>query len=376
MNKPNKLARRLIRITLIVLIMWSPLPGYGWDHQAPITPFIHVGHSKNHPWRWSRRRMTIEERIAHQRAIEDVYWRHRLWPATNHTPKPRLEEVMPPDQIEMKVSTYLRGSEKLESYWKKPITDEMLRSEIARMTAGTKNSDVLRELWEALGNDPFVIAECLARPLLVNRASVKTQSSQSNWCAEDVWAATSAVGAPGKRYGHSVVWTGSEMIVWGGYTKNYFNTGGRYDPATDTWTPTSTVGAADARRYHVAVWTGSEMVLWGGSGPQTPFLGSGARYNPMTDTWAATATANAPNGRYAHTAVWTGNEMFVWGGNDNFQLSNTGGRYDPVSDTWRAISTPGGLEGRRYHNAVWTGNEMIVWGPDGGAGARYCAGLQ
>ena len=35
---------------------------------------------------------------------------------------------------------------------------------------------------------------------------------------------------------HTAVWTGSEMIVWGGTGANYFNTGGRYNPNTDSWT--------------------------------------------------------------------------------------------------------------------------------------------
>ena len=38
-----------------------------------------------------------------------------------------------------------------------------------RMASHTKQPAVLRELFEALGNDPFVIAECLARPVLAER---------------------------------------------------------------------------------------------------------------------------------------------------------------------------------------------------------------
>ena len=38
-----------------------------------------------------------------------------------------------------------------------------------RMAQHTKQPEVLRELFEALGNDPFVIAECLARPALAER---------------------------------------------------------------------------------------------------------------------------------------------------------------------------------------------------------------
>ena len=38
-----------------------------------------------------------------------------------------------------------------------------------RMARNTKQPEMLRELFEALGNDPFVIAECLAKPVLSER---------------------------------------------------------------------------------------------------------------------------------------------------------------------------------------------------------------
>jgi len=146
-------------------------------------------------------------------------------------------------------------------------------------------------------------------------------------CAERSWAATSAVGAPDKRYGHTAVWTGSEMIVWGGAGENYpfyLNTGGRYDPATDRWTPVTINGA--------------------------------------------------PAPRSVHTAVWTGNEMIIWGGASYGGAVNTGGHYNPVTNSWKQSPTAGAPTRRYFHTAVWTGSEMIVWGPDGGAGGRYCAG--
>src|SRR4029434_8829761 len=54
-------------------------------------------------------------------------------------------------------------------------------------------------------------------------------------CTDDTWAATSITNAPTARGGHAAVWTGSEMILWGGNDASYFNTGGRYDPSTDSW---------------------------------------------------------------------------------------------------------------------------------------------
>src|ERR1700757_5087202 len=47
--------------------------------------------------------LTFAERVAYQRAIEDVYWRHRIWPKENAKPKPSVDEVMPAEQIEKKV---------------------------------------------------------------------------------------------------------------------------------------------------------------------------------------------------------------------------------------------------------------------------------
>ena len=117
----------------------------------------------------SQRALTFAERVSYQRAIEDVYWRHRIWPKENPDPKPSLDAVMSQAQLENKVTDYLRNSQALEDYWQQPITAEQLQAEMDRMARDTKQPEVLRELFEALGNDPAVIAECLARPILAER---------------------------------------------------------------------------------------------------------------------------------------------------------------------------------------------------------------
>ena len=38
----------------------------------------------------------------------------------------------------------------------------------------------------------------------------------------------------------------------------------RYDPATDTWTPINVNGAPPARRNPTSVWTGTQLIVWGG----------------------------------------------------------------------------------------------------------------
>src|SRR5438128_1928246 len=121
------------------------------------------------PAKVSNRTLTFAERVAYQRAIEEVYWRHRVWPKERPDAKPSLDVVISPAQIEKQVADYLRNSQALEDYWQRPLTAEQLQAEMERMAQHTKQPDVLRELFEALGNDPSVIAECLARPVLAER---------------------------------------------------------------------------------------------------------------------------------------------------------------------------------------------------------------
>jgi hypothetical protein len=142
----------------------------------------------------------------------------------------------------------------------------------------------------------------------------------------NTWSATSTGGAvPSARSDLQAVWTGSEMIVWGGFDAASvpLQSGGRYDPASDSWAATSIGGATPAARdYFRVVWTGAEMIVWGGS--SSGFFDTGGRYDPFDDTWTATSQASAPQARRFHTAVWTGSEMIVWGGEP---LTASGGIY-------------------------------------------------
>ena len=110
----------------------------------------------------------------------------------------------------------------------------------------TKRAEVLRELFEALGNDPFVIAECLARPILAERilSRLSGHAGVEAVCVR-LHRLLAAASAPTSR-----LYKLPEIAP--------------LDCGDDTWTATSTVNAPDARQFHTAVWTGSEMVIWGG----------------------------------------------------------------------------------------------------------------
>src|SRR6478672_9632575 len=135
----------------------------------------------------SQRTLTFAERVAYQRAIEDVYWRHRIWPKERPDRKPSLDAVISQAQLERKVEHYLHDSQVLEDYWQLPITGEQLQAEMDRMAQHTKQPEVLRELFKALGNDPVIIAECVARPALVARLMKKSYGRAEGVLGSD-WA--------------------------------------------------------------------------------------------------------------------------------------------------------------------------------------------
>ena len=106
------------------------------------------------PSKVSQRTLTFAERVAYQRAIEDVYWRHRIWPRNGGErpdPKPSLDAVMSQAQLEKKVEDYLRDSQALEDYWQRPISPDQLQAEMERIASHTKQPGVLREIFATLG---------------------------------------------------------------------------------------------------------------------------------------------------------------------------------------------------------------------------------
>src|SRR6266404_3724495 len=66
-----------------------------WQRSAEATgAYDATGKTSTQP-----RTFSFAERVAFQRAIEDVYWRHRIWPKENPDPKPSLDAVMSQAQL-------------------------------------------------------------------------------------------------------------------------------------------------------------------------------------------------------------------------------------------------------------------------------------
>jgi len=366
----------------------------------------------------AQRVLTFEERVAAQEAIERVYYGYQTGAVAP------FEAAVPRAVVERKVRTALAQSAALEALWGTPVTAAMLRAELERIVASTRFPARLRQVSAALGDDPFLLQECLARPVLVDRlshsflagderargrgevrAAAGESASRRGW---DEWwgtarlgfeevAVAAVAGDPGPRAsaflqstrgpavgesapesctaddtwdngslddaatGNFMVWTGTVAIVWGKPTQS----GAIYDPLTDTWRPTTRVGAPP--EAWLGVWTGTHLLVW--SDDQQ----AGALYEPTADIWTPISSAGAPSARHNSTAVWSGSELLVWGGGvvEGGELLRSGGRYRPATDTWSPISNLGTPSPRQYHSAVWAGGRMIVWG--GWDGTSYVA---
>lgn len=193
------------------------------------------------------------------------------------------------------------------------------------------------------------------------------------------WTSLGVASPPTARQQATGVWTGTRLIVWGGIgTTGVLGDGGRLlfsDPQTpQSWAAVSTDGAPSPRYGHSAIWTGSRMLVWGGVGPDGVQLADGGAYNPDSNTWAPLPAAGAPSARQDHSALWTGTEMLILAGAGGSGATATGAAYDPVRGAWRTLSTGGSPVARSLAVAVWTGAEIEIFG--GEAGGSLVGSLQ
>src|SRR3954452_940607 len=163
--------------------------------------------------------------------------------------------------------------------------------------------------------------------------------------------------------GTASVWTGTELISWGGYVSDtttekytYLATGSAFDPSSDTWTPIP--AAPEARSDATAIWTGNEaLFLFGQNG--TKRYPDGVAFDPATDAWRTVAPT--PIDPSIATAVWTGTELIAWGSRSRGSNNGVeGAAYDPATDTWQRISdAPISMNAA---SGLWTGSQMLVFG--------------
>lgn len=252
-------------------------------------------------------------------------------------------------------------------------------------------------------------------------AAIFGQHDGGSGTASQLSINTSLANPPGgstdARYGHTSVWTGSKLLVWGGantgiplsesnngliydpstnvwssmaastlsarshaksvwstYNNQMYIWGGlgsvpnsdlaSYDPTGNAWTSRSSVGAPTIRKYHSMINTGTKLIVWGGFNGSAS-LNDGAAYTYATNSWSAISAASAPSIRHFHSAVFTGTKIIVWGGYNGTNALGDGAVYDIASNTWTTVNTTGAPSARSGHLAMWSGTEMIIWGGEG-----------
>jgi N-acetylneuraminic acid mutarotase len=89
----------------------------------------------------------------------------------------------------------------------------------------------------------------------------------------------------------------------------------------------TTNSAPEPRQAHTALWTGSQMIVWGGETTNNTFFSDGGYYNPTANSWQSMTLSGAPEQRALHSAVWTGNEMLIWGGENGQDYLNDTAAY-------------------------------------------------
>jgi hypothetical protein len=205
--------------------------------------------------------------------------------------------------------------------------------------------------------------------------------------ATNNWIIMSVTNAPAPRYHHKAVWTGTEMIVWGGKSKepdslsSFENTGGRYNPATNVWQPLSIPPSFEGRQDFTMTYAANKVIIWGGksiepktrtitfpcgAGTVTNFNYDSVRnyrdgmiYNTANNTWTTMSAVNAPMARYNATAEWYVDRLIVAGGSNTAHsftcvfcgvfstpcgkaiytdsMLRTGASYNPSLNTWTVI---------------------------------------
>jgi hypothetical protein len=164
------------------------------------------------------------------------------------------------------------------------------------------------------------------------------------------WSRLPAAPIPG-RTGQATVWTGQQMLVWGGGSgkqgSDLRSDGAAYGPAANSWSTLPT-GPLSGRSGMASVWTGHDMFIWGGYDDNSPgsfhAAGDGALYNPNTHLWRQLPPSPL-SPRVNATALWTGNEVIVIGGQPAITTAQQttyidAAAYDPTTDTWRRLPTP------------------------------------
>ncbi|MFD6948565.1 hypothetical protein A6A08_18400 [Nocardiopsis sp. TSRI0078] len=173
------------------------------------------------------------------------------------------------------------------------------------------------------------------------------------------------------RQDHSLVWSGEELLVWGGHGATQHDSyadGAAYSPDTGSWRILPEVDL-ESRTRHSAVMVQDRMLVWGGftpthsGGPEAHLAGDGALYDMETDSWEPIAPA--PGARSLAQAVAVGGHA-VFGGGHSEQGEKGFLVYSPSEDAWDTVALDGVDDGFLVYDMQALDDEVVAVGGHSG----------
>lgn len=203
------------------------------------------------------------------------------------------------------------------------------------------------------------------------------KSAENNGVAVVIKSGWERVTNPGltPRIGGAAVWTGKEVLIWGGATSTQSNQpdagttltyAEAWDPATGTIRKLPFPPEVTPTRYASLVWTGTYALIWGGGTGIGPAYGSrpierGYKWDPGANTYEVLPTENGPGPSRHHPAAWTGSEMLIYGSNPDVNGLAAAvikfRAYNPVTGKWRDLPAD---KYTGYNNGIWTGDQLLM----------------
>jgi hypothetical protein len=229
----------------------------------------------------------------------------------------------------------------------------------------------------------------------------------------NTWDSINTAQSPSVRYNHKAVWTGSEVVIFGGSSvespvsgTDYLNTGARYSPTVNQWASLPAILTSfPGRKKFAMVATTNGVLIWGGcqgypisSYKCCTFNGAfqctsgigysydscitfndGIYYNNASNNWTLVSPTNAPSARYHPAAILDGINVIIAGGgyyrgppvitccgslpfcttvSYKDTLYNNGAKYDPITNSWTPIANAP----RQFANtdAVWDDEQFMT----------------
>jgi N-acetylneuraminic acid mutarotase len=352
--------------------------------------------------------LSLQDRLACDASIQQVYWQHRTWPEGNG-PRPAFAYDTAAGQ--QRIEDMLRESAALATVWNRPLTPAAIRGELARIQRDTHDPARLKELFSALHDDPVLIGECLVRPELTERLihswyandraihqSTRAEAENTRAMLEagvSVWLAPDAsqtqlpsadlsAAEITAHFPHAQAFDGEKAASMLARLRGEVSTISESRTGYDLWHVTN-AGAVEALHWDKLPF----RTWWQDVGPRQPVtfdvvapklaLSAETLANSCEiGSWKPMSYSDdfAPKDANNAFAVWDGSEMLIYGPPISlFNTNTTGGAiYDPALDNWLPMSKTRLLDmpptdngnyslGSNNFEGVWTGTELIVWGP-------------